>query len=111
MGDGLSCNVARLRTVAGLAVTNRAVNKIAAAYVIRFSCTPISKELTILDRNDPAAEAAVAAAKAGLKEAQGGIGQIATALVAGLNPPEAGRVKTEAGLDAAKTALAGIAGT
>ena len=83
------CNIARLRTVAGLTATTAAVAGI----------------------NDSGAGAtALADAKAGLADARAGIGSIAKALVAGQAPPQDGRDQTEAGLTAAKTALGQVAG-
>ena len=78
---GLQCNLARVRIVGALGDTEDAVAQI----------------------QDGATQAA---ATAGLEQAQGGISQIAQAIVAGDAPPASGREQVEAGLTAVGEALA-----
>ncbi|KAG5638921.1 hypothetical protein H0H81_008690 [Sphagnurus paluster] len=84
----VQCNLARIKTVAGLASTNNAMKQIAAA--------------------DAATTAALTAAQASLKDAQAGVNTIARALVSGQAPPTASRDQVLKGLNAAQTALDGI---
>ncbi|KAF8066052.1 hypothetical protein FPV67DRAFT_1671057 [Lyophyllum atratum] len=91
---GIGCNVARVQTVASLAAASRAVAKVTTASAA-----------------DATAGDAAAAAKTGLDSAKAGIATIATALVTGQAPPEAACTQTLDGLNAAKTALAGITST
>jgi len=90
----LKCNAARLRTVAGLAATSGAVNKLSTAA-----------------SGDAAASTAVTTAQSGLKDAQSGIATIAKALITGQAPPAASRDQVQAGLNNAQTALTGINST
>jgi len=77
---GIQCNVARLRIVKALGDTQDSVGQI--------QDTTVQQD-----------------ASAGLKQAQGGIGQIAQAILAGEAPPQGGRDEVEAGLNAASSAL------
>ena len=79
---GIGCNIARLQIVSALDATGKDVNKIQDAAVAQ-------------------------AAKAGVDQAFGGIGQIAKALLSGQTAPASSRNTTEAGLTAASQALAG----
>lgn len=77
---GIACNVARLQIVGALGDTEDAVGQIADA--------------------DTAS-----AAQAGLDQANGGISEIASAILAGEAPPDSGRAEVEAGLEAVGSAL------
>ncbi|KAJ7197020.1 hypothetical protein GGX14DRAFT_472566 [Mycena pura] len=85
---GIACNVNRFKIVTTLAATSAAVGKIPTA--------------------DSTTASAVTTAKAGLKSASDGIGQIALALVTGGAPPAAARDQTQKGLLDAQTALTSI---
>lgn len=76
----IQCNIARVRIVGALGDAGDAISNI----------------------QDPATSAA---ASAGLDQANGGISQIASAIVAGEAPPAEGRSEVEAGLKAMGTAL------
>ncbi|GLB43718.1 hypothetical protein LshimejAT787_1402300 [Lyophyllum shimeji] len=94
VGSFIQCNLARLKTVGGLAGTTSAVQKLAGAAGA-----------------DAATSSAVTAAQAGLKDAQTGIQTIAQALISGQAPPADARDQVGKGLNAAQTALAGITST
>ena len=81
LGGNIQCNLARLGIVNALGDTSDSISNI----------------------QDPATQQAAAA---GVEQANSGIRQIASALVAGQAPPAAGRDTTEAGLTAAGQALA-----
>ncbi|KAG6919100.1 hypothetical protein DXG01_009353 [Tephrocybe rancida] len=93
LGNFVQCNVARLKTVSGLAATTSAVKKLS------------------LVSSDDATASGVSTAQAGLKDAQTGIATIAKALIAGKAPPAAARDQVGQGLNTAQTALAGISST
>ncbi|KAH6988349.1 hypothetical protein EDB80DRAFT_689931 [Ilyonectria destructans] len=76
----IQCNIARVRIVGALGDAGDAISNI----------------------QDPATSAA---ASAGLDQANAGISQIASAIVAGEAPPAEGRSEVEAGLQAMGTAL------
>lgn len=82
LAGGLACNIARLQIVNALGSTEDAVAQI----------------------QDPAT---ASAAQAGLDQANGGISEIASAIVAGDAPPDSGRAEVEAGLQAVGSALDG----
>lgn len=89
---GIGCNVARLKTVAGLRQATTAVNKIAGS-------------------SDPAAASAAATAQGGLQDASAGIKTIAGALLTGQAAPAAARDQVGQGLTTADTALGNITST
>lgn len=77
---GIACNIARLQVVSALGDAEDAVGQIQDADT-------------------------QSAAQAGLDQANGGISEIASALVAGETAPDSGRASVEAGLTAMNTAL------
>lgn len=77
---GIACNVARLQVVSALGDAESAISSIEDA--------------------DTAS-----AAQAGIDEANGGISEIASAIVAGELAPDSGRASVESGLTAANSAL------
>ena len=81
LGGNIQCNLARIGIVGALGDTTDAISQI----------------------QDPATAQAAAA---GVDQANSGIREIASALVAGEAPPDSGRATTEAGLTAAGQALA-----
>lgn len=87
-GNFVQCNVARLKTVAGLSSTTSAL-----------------KQITSTDSDT---SAAVTAAQAGLKDAQSGVVTIAKALLSGQAAPSAAREQVGQGLLAAHAALEGV---
>ncbi|TFK18653.1 hypothetical protein FA15DRAFT_729205 [Coprinopsis marcescibilis] len=91
---GIGCNVARIQTVGSLRRTIGEVNDLSEAAA-----------------SDTATAAAASDASAALQSAHGGIQQIATALLTGQAPPQAGRDSVEQGFNAAKTALNSITST
>ncbi|KAF8955160.1 hypothetical protein BDZ97DRAFT_321930 [Flammula alnicola] len=91
---GLACNIARLKTVSGLAATTKAVNKIASGA-----------------RSDATVSSATTAAQSGLQSASAGIKTIAGALLTGQNAPADARNQVAEGLTSAQTALDGINST
>lgn len=80
-GGNIRCNVARLGIVSALGDTMDSISQI----------------------QDPATKQAAAA---GVAQANSGIREIASAIIAGDAPPQSGRETTEAGLTAAGQALA-----
>ncbi|KAF8956147.1 hypothetical protein BDZ97DRAFT_202500 [Flammula alnicola] len=91
---GLACNIARLKTVSGLAATTQAVNKIASGA-----------------GSDATVSSAATAAQSGLESASAGIKTIAGALLTGQNAPADARNQVAQGLTSAQTALDGINST
>jgi len=91
IGD-LACNIARVKTVAGLAATSAALKGVPTA-------------------SNPAIATAVSSAKDGLQSANAGIKTIAGALLTGKNAPPAARDEVSSGLTQAQTALQGISVT
>jgi len=89
---GIACNVARLKTVAGLRQATTAVNK-------------------LVNSNDPAAASAATTAQGGLQDASAGIKTIAGALLTGQGAPAAARDQVQQGLTTADTALGNITST
>jgi len=89
---GVACNVARLKTVAGLRQATTAVNKLASS-------------------SDPAAASAAATAQGGLQDASAGIKTIAGALLTGQTAPADARDQVSQGLTTADTALGNITST
>ncbi|KAK7428820.1 hypothetical protein QQZ08_004590 [Neonectria magnoliae] len=77
---GIQCNLARVRIVGALGDAGDAIDNIQD-------------------------QATSAAASAGLDQANAGISQIASALIAGEAPPDEGRTEVEAGLQAIGAAL------
>ncbi|KAK9780545.1 hypothetical protein AB5N19_03869 [Seiridium cardinale] len=80
--SAISCNVARLQIVKAIGDTNKAVG----------------------DIQDPTVQTAAAA---GVKQAQGGVADVAKSIFSGAAPSADGRNAVEAGLNATSTALAG----
>lgn len=78
---GIACNVARLQVVGALGDAETAIGNI--------------------QDTDTAS-----AAQAGIDEANGGISEIASAIVAGEQAPDSGRASVESGLTATNSALA-----
>ncbi|KAG6855469.1 hypothetical protein H0H87_002366 [Tephrocybe sp. NHM501043] len=91
---GVGCNVARFKTVTGLAAASAAVKKVSAAAA-----------------NDAAAADGATAATTGLNGAKAGIAKIAASLLAGQTAPADARTQTADGLNAAMDALNGINST
>ncbi|KAJ8074857.1 hypothetical protein PM082_019184 [Marasmius tenuissimus] len=88
------CNAARLQTVSGLTATTKAVDQLASA-----------------SANDEITSSAVAQAKEGLSDAQGGIQTIAQAIVSGQDAPADARTQVGDGLESAQSALQAIQST
>jgi hypothetical protein len=88
----LACNIARVKTVAGLAATSAALKGVPTA-------------------SDATVATAVTTAKDGLQSASAGIKTIAGALLTGQSAPAAARDDVAAGLTQAQTALQGISAT
>ncbi|KAJ3574361.1 hypothetical protein NP233_g1834 [Leucocoprinus birnbaumii] len=89
---GVACNVARLKTVAGLRQTTTAVNKLASS-------------------SDPAAADAATTAQSALQDASDGIKTIAKSLLTGQQAPAAARNQVAQGLEAAQAALSNVTST
>lgn len=77
-----ACNLARLQIVKAISATKKSVAAI--------------QDTTVQT-----------AAAAGVKQAQGGVADVAKSIVTGAAPSQAGRDAVEAGLNATSTALAG----
>ncbi|KDR70084.1 hypothetical protein GALMADRAFT_905540 [Galerina marginata CBS 339.88] len=91
IGD-IQCNVARLKTVAGLAKSAKSIKSAIAAA-----------------GSDSATVAQLQTAAKGISSAQAGVATIATALFTGQQAPAAARQKVQDGLDAATSALGSTA--
>jgi len=91
---GIKCNIARLATVKNLAASSKAVSALATAAAA-----------------DPAAATAAQTAQTGLTSSKQAIGTIAKDILTGQQASADARTQTEDGLNAAKTALAGITST
>ncbi|KAG6828260.1 hypothetical protein H0H92_008603 [Tricholoma furcatifolium] len=93
IGD-VACNVARAKTVAGLAASSLAVDNV-----------------RVMAANNASAMSALSAATNGLNSAKAGVAVIAGELLTLQTASVAARTQVQNGLDAAKTALASINST
>ncbi|PPQ89886.1 hypothetical protein CVT25_004808 [Psilocybe cyanescens] len=91
IGD-LQCNIARLKTVAGLAKSASSIKSAIAAA-----------------KSDPATVAQLQTAAQGVSSAQAGVATIAKALLTGQQAPASARQQVQDGLTAASTALGSTA--
>ncbi|KIK54657.1 hypothetical protein GYMLUDRAFT_176899, partial [Collybiopsis luxurians FD-317 M1] len=90
IGD-LQCNIARLKTVSGLAATNKAINALSSS-----------------SGSDPTVASAVTQAQSGIQSAQSGISTIAKAILTGQDAPADARNQVGSGLATAQSALNSI---